>query len=352
MLFLSSVLLQLNPLSYQLQQFNGLEQLNFKRIADLNISIFNRHNKINYFLDTLQFKYNNTYQSSIQPQKYFITSDKVNTYLNVDTGSIIHRKKNNSFKENISFVINDDILYQNEICPYLDDIEEFVRNYFDLWNDKLYGQIMMIPPHPSDNNFSKVGMFHGILNNRLLNFYFYRDEEYAGFVSDDGTPIEFDFFKMPVKNTVISSYYNLERVHPVLKIIRPHLGTDYAGGEDDPVYVVANGVVEEVGRKGANGNIIKVKHSDRYSTQYLHLKSIKNHLKIGSKVTKGQVVGYLGTTGLSTGPHVCFRFWDRGRQINHLETSPGSVRTGHVIDRELFLENKNYYDSELNTLKS
>ena len=104
----------------------------------------------------------------------------------------------------------------------------------------------------------------------------------------------------------------------MLKRTKPHLGTDYAAPKGTPIFSVADGTITRRGFTNGNGNYIKIKHNNVYQSQYLHMSRFKSGLKVGSRVKQGQVIGYVGMTGLATGNHVCFRFWKNGKQINHL----------------------------------
>ncbi len=150
-------------------------------------------------------------------------------------------------------------------------------------------------------------------------FWFDNGGKYKGYYDREGRPMKSRFLKAPVKYTRISSRYNPRRFHPILKRTRPHLGTDYAAPHGTPIYAVGNGVVVEKGYTRGNGNYIKIKHDKTYQTQYLHMSRFAKGIKKGSYVSQGQVIGYVGSTGLATGPHVCFRFWKNGKQVNHLK---------------------------------
>jgi len=122
------------------------------------------------------------------------------------------------------------------------------------------------------------------------------------------------FLKAPLNYSRISSRFSPSRLHPVTKQRRPHLGTDYAAPHGTPIVSTANGVVERSGYTGGNGNYVKVKHNNTYSTQYLHMS--RRAVKVGDRVKQGDVIGYVGSTGLATGPHVCYRFWYNGKQVD------------------------------------
>ncbi len=142
--------------------------------------------------------------------------------------------------------------------------------------------------------------------------------EYEGFYDEEGRPMDKGFLRAPVKYSRISSRYNPRRFHPILKRVRPHLGTDYAAPYGTPILAVGDGVVLKAGYTRGNGNYVKIKHNDTYQTQYLHMQKFAKGIRPGVHVKQGQVIGYVGSTGLATGPHVCFRFWKNGRQVNHL----------------------------------
>lgn len=146
----------------------------------------------------------------------------------------------------------------------------------------------------------------------------FENERHNGFYDLEARPMEKAFLKAPVKYSRISSRYNLRRFHPVLKRSRPHYGTDYAAPRGTPIYAVADGVVTKASRTRGNGNYVKIKHDKTYQTQYLHMQRFAKGIRPGVHVKQSQVIGYVGSTGLATGPHVCFRFWKNGRQVNHL----------------------------------
>ena len=154
-------------------------------------------------------------------------------------------------------------------------------------------------------------------NSEYYGFY-YENDRYQGFYDIEGTPNKKTFLRAPVRASRISSFYNLNRFHPVLKRRKAHLGTDYAAPKGTPIFSVADGAITRRGFTNGNGNYIKIRHSDLYQSQYLHMSKFKSGLKVGSRVKQGQVIGYVGSTGLATGNHVCFRFWKNGKQINHL----------------------------------
>ncbi len=141
----------------------------------------------------------------------------------------------------------------------------------------------------------------------------------VNFFDQDGNSLKKAFLRDPLKYTRISSRYNLKRFHPVQKRFKAHLGTDYAAPSGTEIRSVGEGTVLEAKYTSANGNYVKVKHNGTYTTQYLHMSKIGKGIKAGSRIRQGQVIGYVGSTGLATGPHLCFRFWKNGKQEDWLQ---------------------------------
>ncbi len=155
-------------------------------------------------------------------------------------------------------------------------------------------------------------------------FYAFRYKQDGKFeyFDEEGQSVRKMFLKAPLKFSRISSRYNLQRFHPVLKTVKPHLGTDYAAPTGTPIMTVGDGVIEEAGYTAGNGNYVKVRHNSVYTTQYLHMSKFGAGIKKGKRVKQGEVIGYVGSTGLATGPHLCFRFWKNGKQVDPLKEKP------------------------------
>lgn len=159
------------------------------------------------------------------------------------------------------------------------------------------------------------------------------------------------FLKAPIsfRSYRISSRFSYGRLHPILRIRRPHLGIDYAAPAGTPVDAVADGTVAFVGRKGGFGNYVEIKHANDYLTAYGHLKSFGKGIKKGARVTQGQTVGYVGSTGLSTGPHLDFRIKHKNKFVDFLKMKNrnNAVRSVSKEERKDFEELKALYLQEL-----
>lgn len=136
---------------------------------------------------------------------------------------------------------------------------------------------------------------------------------------ENGNSLRKNLLKAPLKFSRISSRFTNSRLHPVLKIRRPHHGVDYAAPSGTPVQAVADGVVIFKGYSGGGGNTVKIKHASNLMSGYLHLKGYGKGVANGSRVSQGQIIGYVGSTGLSTGPHLDFRLWRSGKPIDPLK---------------------------------
>ena len=174
------------------------------------------------------------------------------------------------------------------------------------------------------------------------------DSEYF---SIDGINVKKAFLRSPVKLSYISSKYNLKRKHPILHTIRSHNGVDYAASKGSPVRATGDGTISFAEYNGGCGNEIKIKHSEDYTTRYCHLDKYHQRAKVGRKVKQGQTIGYVGSTGLATGPHLHYEFHVNGRHTDPLKVKfPNATPIGKS---EKIQFNKVAYDiaNQLNNYK-
>ncbi len=137
--------------------------------------------------------------------------------------------------------------------------------------------------------------------------------------NDKGESMRKAFLKAPLKYSRISSGFSYARKHPVTRRVQPHTGVDYAAPKGTPVMSIGDGVVTSRKYEGAGGNVVRIRHNSVYSTAYLHLSKFASGLKPGQRVRQGEVIGYVGSTGRSTGPHLDFRVWKNGSPVNPLK---------------------------------
>jgi len=172
-----------------------------------------------------------------------------------------------------------------------------------------------------DNQRVGVGRIHGGVfrhydDDTYAMYFEPNKEKFVGYYDGEGESMKRTFLRAPLKYSRISSGYGM-RYHPIKRRRKAHLGTDYAAPIGTPIYSVGDGTISKASYTRGNGKYIKIRHNKKYSTQYLHMNGFAKGMRVGKKVKQGEVIGYVGKTGMATGPHVCFRFWKDGRQVNH-----------------------------------
>lgn len=146
----------------------------------------------------------------------------------------------------------------------------------------------------------------------------FNQNDTVGYYNETGENLQKQFLKAPLKFSRISSSFSSARMHPILKIVRPHFGVDYSAPKGTPVLSIGEGTVISKGWSGGGGNTIKIRHNSVYSTTYMHLSGYADGIFSGARVRQGQVIGYVGSTGLSTGSHLDFRVYKGGSPVNPL----------------------------------
>ncbi len=166
-------------------------------------------------------------------------------------------------------------------------------------------------------------------------FHFDRQGDIAYF-DDEGNSLRKTFLAAPVKYSRISSRYSGRRFHPVLKRYRSHLGTDYAAPRGTPIRATGDGQITAATYARGNGRYVKIRHNGTYTTAYLHMSKIAAGISPGKHVRQGDVIGYVGSTGLARGEHVCYRFWKHGQQVDPLKESFPSAEPVSEQNRPAF----------------
>ena len=191
--------------------------------------------------------------------------------------------------------------------------------------------------------------------------FFSRNKAYYALLWENGKPNQYynekgesmrkRYLKAPLEYSRISSRFSSSRLHPVLKTRRPHLGTDYAAPTGTPIRSIGDGVVVEAGYRGGNGNFVKIKHNKNHTTGYLHMSRIGKGIRSGVRVSQGQVIGYVGSTGLATGPHLCFRFWENGVQVNPARIQTPAADPLPEKDKAAFFAHRDSLMVKLNAIE-
>jgi murein DD-endopeptidase MepM/ murein hydrolase activator NlpD len=152
----------------------------------------------------------------------------------------------------------------------------------------------------------------------LTAVYFETEPGQGGYYRPDGTSVQGAFLAAPLNFSRITSSFSYARFHPILRRTRPHMGVDYAAPVGTPIWSVANGVVSYAGWMRGYGRIVKIQHGGGYETYYTHLSRFANGLRVGQAVRQKQVIGFVGASGLATGPHTCFRITKNGQYVDPL----------------------------------
>ena len=181
----------------------------------------------------------------------------------------------------------------------------------------------------------------------FYSFYYNENENFGDYYDEKGKTLRKAFLMAPVDYKRISSRYSKRRKHPVTGRWKGHFGTDYAAERGTPIWSTANGTIIAATFTKNNGNYVKVRHNSTYTTQYLHMSKIKPGIHKGVHVKQGDIIGYVGSTGLATGPHVCYRFWKNDKQVDPFKQNlpPGDPIKGE--NREAYMIAK---DSLMNIL--
>lgn len=170
--------------------------------------------------------------------------------------------------------------------------------------------------------------------------------------NDKGESMRKAFLKAPLNYSRISSGFSYARKHPVTRKVQPHTGVDYAAPKGTPVMTIGDGVVTSVKYEGAGGNTVRIRHNSVYSTAYLHLSKYAKGLKAGQRVRQGDVIGYVGSTGRSTGPHLDFRVWKNGTPINPLKMESPPAEPINEANREAFEAAHSSYKARIDTIQA
>lgn len=168
--------------------------------------------------------------------------------------------------------------------------------------------------------------------------------------NEKGESMRKAFLKAPLKYSRISSGFSYSRRHPVTRRVQPHTGVDYAAPTGTPVMTIGDGTVTSVKHEGAGGKTVRIRHNSVYSTAYLHLSKYAKGLKAGQRVRQGEVIGYVGSTGRSTGPHLDFRVWKNGSPINPLKMDSPPAEPLKEENREAFAAAHVSYRAQIDTI--
>lgn len=199
----------------------------------------------------------------------------------------------------------------------------------------------------------KILAAHFTNRNRTFNAVHYTDSSgHSGYYSPDGRSMRKAFLRTPVDFARVSSHFNLRRKHPVLHTIRAHKGVDYAASRGTPIRASGDGKITHRGRKGGYGRTVIIDHGRGYRTLYAHLNGYKRGQKKGSRVKQGQIIGYVGSSGLATGPHLHYEFHVNGKHKNPLTVAFPKAKPIPERERRKFLAHATEMSSQLSAMRT
>jgi murein DD-endopeptidase MepM/ murein hydrolase activator NlpD len=234
-----------------------------------------------------------------------------------------------------------DAVQSGDLTPaMLLDLVQIFESEFDFSADARPGDRfrLLVRTRSADGAFvdhDRIVAAQYISDDRTLTGIGFESGGRFGYFDRDGRSLKKTFLRSPLQFTRISSGFTHRRPHPILGGVRPHLAIDYAAPTGTPVWAVADGTVRFAGRKGGNGIQVRLRHRAGYETYYNHLSRIAKGIRTGSRVSQKQVIGYVGSTGLSTGPHLDYRVARKGRFVNPLDEKflPGDPIPAQDIPR-------------------
>ena len=247
----------------------------------------------------------------------------INAYTYKKPIKLVERKVAGKINSNFS-VTMDSLGVKANFTNEVADIYAWTLDFFKLQKGDTF-KLIYDEKYINDTIFAGYGKVKAaVFNHKGKDLYAYRFvadsiNKIPEYFDDEAGLLRRQLLKSPIKFQYrISSRYNLRRrIAYYGNRVKPHFGTDFAARVGTPIIATANGTVSESARRGGNGNYVKIKHNSTYSTQYLHMKRRK--VKKGEFVKQGDVIGWVGMTGNTGGPHVCYRFWKHGRQVDPLK---------------------------------
>jgi murein DD-endopeptidase MepM/ murein hydrolase activator NlpD len=291
--------------------------------------------------------------------KYFIYEHSPTEYYIVDlTDSVTVEKREKAtvtYHKTVSGVINSSLWNAMEdqkinplVAVQLSEIFAWSIDFFGLQQGDAFK--IMYDEQFVDSLSVGIGQIHGAwflhAGKEFTAIPFEQDGKIE-FFDADGKSLRKAFLKAPLKFSRISSGFSGCRYHPLLHRNTTHFGVDYAAASGTPVHAIGDGMVISAGRSGGAGNMIKIKHNSVYMTGYMHLRAFGPGIRSGKYVKQGDIIGYVGSTGLSTGPHLDFRVWRNNSPVNPLTIESPSVAPVKQDKMESFLLAKNAVVSQL-----
>ena len=240
--------------------------------------------------------------------------------------------KNNLYSSAIEARVNPDTIIEfARIFGFEIDFQRDIRknDYFKIIYEKYFDE---------NSEFIKSGSIlyaHMSVNGREISLYKFGNDKDYGYFDINGKSVEKALMKTPINGARLSSSFGM-RKHPILGFTKLHTGTDFAAKEGTPILASGSGTITRAKWCGGGGNCIKIKHNSTYQTIYAHMKSFAKGIKVGKKVKQGQIIGYVGSTGMSTGPHLHYEVIVNNKKVNSQKLKLPSVKILKSEERQLF----------------
>lgn len=326
---------------------NHIHMASMKASAYINLRHIRRGDPIHAYTDTSTGKTSFiVYQPNVENYLIFDLRDSVLVHQGAFPVSTVLRSGSGTIKSSLYQAVQD-AGFSPEIAHELSQIFAWQVSFFNLQKDDDFSILFedkVVNNQSVGVNFKGARMKHK--EQQYYAFAFSHDNAIE-FFDETGHALRRPFLKAPIEFTRISSRYSLRRFHPVNKRYQAHLGTDFVAPTGTPIVATADGTIVSASYNRSNGNYVKIRHNDTYTTGYLHMSGIASGIRAGVHVTQNQVIGYVGSTGLATGPHVCYRFWENGKQVDALKVKmPPSEPLPNTIMPE-FMEVVNTVRPEL-----
>jgi murein DD-endopeptidase MepM/ murein hydrolase activator NlpD len=291
------------------------------------------------------------YEKSQLESLLFSLSDSVNVIKN--NKDIICRKKTVIIKIKTSLW---NAIVENKLnidmTSRLENIFQWTVDFFGLQKGDYFK--IIYEEQYVDSQFYSYGKIYGSFfhsGNKEIYAIPFIQNKIEGFFDENGKSLKRVFLKAPLRFSRISSGYSNNRFHPVLKIWRPHHGIDYSAPSGTPVFSVGDGQVTYKGWSGGGGKTIKIRHTGIYNSLYMHLSNYAKGIHQGSNIKQGQIIGYVGMTGLSTGPHLDFRISKNNSYVNPLNIQSPPLEPVKKKNKVDFIVLKNKIVKELNEIR-
>jgi len=282
--------------------------------------------------DTFKFFYRNDTLVKIEYKKDYAI---IYTFDNLETENISIAMQYKDIKKKIMLVkgeirssLYESMLNIGEGPQLIADYADVLAWEIDFFTETQNGDsfFVLVEKKFDDQNFIDYGQVLAVrYKGQIGDFlgYFYVDPTgYKDYYDYQGKSLRKAFLKSPLRYSHISSYFSRGRYHPILKIVRPHRGIDYTAPSGTPVSAIGHGTVTFAGWRGGYGRLVEIVHAQRFKSRYGHLRSFGKGIRSGLRVNQGQIVGYVGSTGMSTGPHLHFELLQNGAWVNPMKIIP------------------------------